>query len=201
METFSVIDRLRSELRLYQRALIGCLVILAVSIVGVPAVLRSGPYVISDQGHFYQLARTKPWELTISRMEGFAKLYLSSRFEWNAENFTGKKAQLKSIMKEAVFNRFKDSLNSFEALAKSQSARSFYALEGFAFSNAKHVLEARVSRVLRIQTSGLVSPIVVRLSFEEVPVTESNPYGLQITGVEEVDAAAAASQATQRGGS
>ena len=57
-------------------------------------------------------------------MEGFAKAYLTNRFEWNREDFARKKEKIKSITTDSVYQKHKESFTSFESLTQNQDAKA-----------------------------------------------------------------------------
>jgi hypothetical protein len=162
--------------------------LLALSIVAVPWILRQGPVVVMDQDGYSHMVRSKPWQLTVSRMEGFTRLYLLNRWEWSPEDFDAKRASLEELVVPTILPKLKDSLQGLSSLSKAQQARSYFVLEGWGFSNADHKIEARIDRVIRIKSAAVATPMTVRLIVQEAPVTESNPYGLKIESLEEAEA-------------
>ena len=187
MEYQSVIGEHRSQVKFYQLLCLALVFVLGILSIVVPTTLKAGPYIIQDTESLLSVSRSQPWKLTVSRVEGFLKLYLNGRFNWSKENFAAQKDILTQIISDAALNKLKDSLISIEAIAKTQGARSFYILEGYRFSNQQKVIEAQVSRVIRVGSTGVVTPLLIHLYFEEASVTEQNPYGLQITSLEEIE--------------
>jgi len=183
MEYQSTIETYRSQVRFY-RAL--CLAFIAM--VGAQVVFGAidrGPYVVKETDSFFSVSQTEPWKLTIERVEGFLKLYLKGRMEWSKDDFDSKRSLLFEISSEAVQGKLKDSLLSFGAMAKNQDMRCFYVLEGYRFSNEKKLIEANVSRIIRIGNTGVVTPIRVVIGYDEASVTEQNPYGLKVISLDE----------------
>lgn len=185
MEFQSVIDHGRSQVKFYRVLCIALLAIVGIQAVVVPTAIQSGPYVINDMDSFFSLSKSEPWKLTVGRMEGFLKLYLTGRMDWSKENFDSRKKILSTISSDSVQSKLKDSLLSFGAMARNQDVRSFYVLEGYRFSNEKKVIEANVSRIIRVGSTGVVTPIRVSIGFTEAAVTEENPYGLKIIALTE----------------
>lgn len=188
MEYLNPIKQLEHLIKRYQIALVVLALLLGIAIIAVPALSRSGYCIVVEQDGLATLAATKPWKVSAARVEGFLKSYLSARFEWTPETFSKSKETLKVFTSDAVYSKLKDSLASFESIAQNQQAKSHFILEGFGFANAKRRIEARVTRVLRIKHLGLSTPLVIRIAYEDVAVSQTNPYGLVVTGVEEVEA-------------
>lgn len=189
MEYLKPIETLQDSLRRYQRIIYALCVVLAMSIVFVPALFTSGPYIIVDDDSIHRMLKSKPWEVSIARIESFTKQYLSHRFEWSSDSFHKKEASLKEYTDENVFKKLKDSLSSFKSMAQNQKAKCFYVFEGFGFSNSEKKIEAHITRVLRIGNLAASTPLVIKLLYRESSVSEANPYGLTITGVEETEPA------------
>ena len=185
MEYLKPLEAVNTALKKYQTISFVLCGLLAISLLAVPAILSSGPFVIIDEGSYSRLTESKPWNLSVSRLEGFTKLYLSSRFDWNKDNFPEKSKVLTALTDSAVFSKLKDNLSSLEMLAKGQNARSFYVLEGFGYSQAQRRIEADVTRVIRIQNTAVATPLKIRIAFSEAGPNSVNPYGLKVVGVEE----------------
>lgn len=183
----SPVDQMRSTLKFYQGSLIGLLGILALSVLAVPVSMKKDQMIVVNREGIAEIKPNEPWKHTTTRIESFTKHYLSQRFEWNKTNFEVKKEILKHITSDAVFGRLKDSFTAFEALAQNQDASCYYVLEGFGFSNSQKKIEARITRILRVKNVGLATPLVIRISFQEAILSEANPYGLIIDGLEEVE--------------
>lgn len=188
MEYLNPINQLEQMLKRYQIALCILVVLLGIAIVAVPTLSRSGYCIVVEQDGLATLAETKPWKISAARIESFLKNYLSSRFEWSAETFSKSKENLKQLTSEAVYSKLKDSVASFEAIAQNQQARSHYVLEGFGFANAKRTIEARVTRIVRIKHLALSTPLVIRIFYEDTAVSQTNPFGLIVSGLEELEA-------------
>lgn len=186
MEYLKPIEDLRSSLTLYKKLTIGLAILLSLAIVGVPFALRSGPYVVTEQGDLSQLAQSRPWEISVARIEGFTKQFLKSRFEWDAKHFDQQRGQLELLTTDVVFGKLKDSINSFRSLAQNQAARCYYLLEGFGFSNSQQKIEARIVRVIRIGAIATATPLTIRVSYRDAKLTRENPYGLAVSSLEEV---------------
>lgn len=185
MEYLKPIETLQNSLKGYQKMVVALLILLGVSIFAVPVLFKNGPYLIKDQESFFATSKSEPWKLTVGRIEGFTKLYIATRFEWTPENFKSKETTLKEVVSDSVFIKLKESLSSFRAIAQNQHASSFYVFEGYGFSNKEQKIEARITRVLRIKNVAIATPLIVRLKFQEVGVSETNPYGMNLIGIEE----------------
>lgn len=185
MEYLKPIETLQDCLKRYQRMVIALMVLLGVTIFAVPALFKNGPYLIKDQGSFFAVSKSEPWKMTVGRVEGFTKLYISTRFEWTPENFKSKETALKEIINESALIKLKESLSSLRGIAQNQHASSFYVFEGYGFSNKEQKIEARITRVLRIKNVAVATPLVLRLKFQEVSVSDANPYGMSVIGIEE----------------
>ncbi|MCM0606266.1 MAG: hypothetical protein KA715_09260 [Xanthomonadaceae bacterium] len=157
------------------------------AIVFIPVILTNRPFVIVDDDSIHRMLKTKPWEVSVFRIEAFTKQYLISRFEWNNDTFSKREALLKTLTDEAVFKKLKASISSFQSLAQNQKAKCFFTFEGFGFSNSEKKIVAHISRVLRIGTMAAATPLIVRLTYRESSVSPENPYGLQVVGVEEFE--------------
>ena len=185
MEYLKPIETLQRSIERYETLVTVLSVLLGISIIAVPMLFRNGPYVVSNQNSFSTVSQSEPWKLTPARMEGFTKLYLSSRFEWAPDNFQAKLSSLKEVTSEGVFKNLKNSNSSFQSIAQNDQARSYFVFEGYGFSNKERKIEAKITRVLRIKNTAAATPFVVRLSYQETSISELNPYGLVVTGVEE----------------
>jgi hypothetical protein len=161
--------------------------IVALLAVIVPSSLKNGPYVVQDTEGIYSVSRSQPWKLTVARLEGFLKLYLAGRFDWSKETCNARKELLKEIVDGSNLGRMKESIIGMEALVKNQNGQSFYVLESFRFSNQQRLIEAQVSRVVRVGATGVVTPLLIRLIYDESSISAQNPYGLKIKSIEEVE--------------
>lgn len=186
MEYLKPIEQLQQTTRRYQVVVLCLIAALALSITLVPIILRGANPLLVEEGGIAREIATKPWKLTVTRFEGFAKAYLADRFEWTVETFSARKTALSRVTTEPIFAKLKDSLSTFEQLASAQHAVSYFVLEGLGISNAKHVIEARIIRVIRIKSAAFATPLVIRLGYEEAAISEQNPYGLLINDIEEV---------------
>ena len=187
MEYLKPIETMQECINNYKKMLLALCFLLGVTIIAVPLIFRNGPYVVNDQESFLAVSKSQPWKITISRIEGFTKFYLSSRFEWSTDDFDKKSDQLKLITSDPVFKKLKDSLSSFKALAQNQGAKCYFVLEGYGFSNRDQKIEVKVTRVLRMKSAAFGTPLIVKLNYQETAVSETNPYGLTITGIDETD--------------
>lgn len=197
MEFQSTIESYRSQLKFYQ-----ILSLVFATTVGIEAVLfatQKGPYFVRENDSFSVVTQSEPWRLTTERIEGFLRLYLDGRMHWSKEDFDSKKALLSAITSETVQTKLKDSLVAFGAMARNQDMRSFYVLEGHRFSNEKKIVEAQVSRIIRIGATGVVTPIQLVITYDEAAVTEQNPYGLKIVSIDESEIKTTADSKADRG--
>ena len=183
MEYQSTIEILQSQLKFY-KALCVLFIVLVVAQIAL-ASINKGPYVVQEKDSFFSVTESEPWKLTQVRIEGFLKLYLKVRMEWSKDDFESKRSLLNQIASDPVQTKLRESLNAFSAMAKSQDMRCFYVLEGYRFSNEKKIIEARVSRIIRVGNTGIVTPIQVAISYDESSVSKENPYGLKMISVEE----------------
>ncbi len=185
MEYLHPIKILETKLKLYRVALIACAACLLASVIVTPVLSRNGNPVLIQGERGIRITEREPWKTSVTRMQEFLNDYLATRFEWNEANFSEKGEHLKRITTETVFAKMKDSISAFETLSKSQKASSYFILEGFGFSNEKHQIEARISRVLRIGKLALATPLVIQLEYRDVPLKNENPYGLVVSAINE----------------
>ncbi len=185
MQYLKPIEVLEATVKRYQLTLFGLLGIIALCLVLVPSMVKNGNPLLITTDSAVELAHTTPWNLSVERFERFTKLYLADRFEWDKDNFDSKKTDLKTIVSTDVFTKLRESFTTFQSLGQTQGARSFYVLEDFGFSNSQNKILAKVTRVLRIQNVAVATPLEIHISFQESTVSQSNPYGLTVTSVEE----------------
>jgi hypothetical protein len=187
MEFQSMIDEHRSQTRFYRLALMALIAALVILSIVVPASIKRGPYIVQDSQGLYAVTRSEPWKLTVSRLEGFLKLYLTARFDWSKDTAPKRKDLLRKLVSEKAYASMKESVTSLSVLTSTQKGRVFFVLEGYRFANQKKLIEAKVSRIVRVGNAGVVTPLTIRLTYEEVTVSEDNPYGLQVKSVEEFE--------------
>ncbi len=185
MDFKNIIDSHRSQIKFYQLSCLALISVLGILAVIVPSSLKSGPYIIQETETVSTVIVSEPWKITVARIQGFLRLFLNSRFEWSKENFEQKREILKTIVSDSVFNKLKDSVANYGSIAKFQDARGFYVLEDFRLANQQHVIEAQVSRIIRLSTTGVVTPLRLRLIYEETTISNANPYGLRVKAIEE----------------
>ncbi len=185
MDFNNMVDSHRSQIKFYQLSCLALIAVLGLLAVVVPSSLKTGPYVVHESDSLASVAISEPWKLTVGRVEGFLKLFLGARFEWSKETFDQKRSLLQAISTDAVISRLKDSIIGYGAVAKAQDARGYYLLEGFRFANEQHLIEAQVSRILRIGNTGVVTPLKLKLTYEDAAISDANPYGLRVKSVEE----------------
>jgi hypothetical protein len=186
MEYLKPLNTLQEMVKRDQKIIYALCILLGVSLIGVPLLFKNGPYLVKDQESFSSVVKASPWKLTVTRLDEFCKFYLNTRFEWAPDNFKNKEDRLQQITSKVVYQKLKQSLTSFQSIADNEKARSYYILENDSFSNVDHKIEANVIRVLKIKNIAVATPYTVRLSFQESIVTEANPYGLILNGIEEV---------------
>ncbi len=158
-----------------------------IAVIGVimPISQNSGPYVIQESDRISTVSRSMPWRLSTERITGFLHHYLAARFEWSNETFELKRKTLQVVTTDSVYSKLKESIIAYSAITKSQNARGFYILEGFQYSNEKRIIEALVSRVIRVGNTGVVTPLKILIEFDEARLNEQNPYGITITSLNE----------------
>src|SRR5579885_2285966 len=106
---------LQGSLKRSHQALMILGALLAITIIAVPMILHSGPVVVVDEGTFSRTVKSRPWDLTFSRVEGFTRQYLASRWNWSAEDFPTKRANLADLLVPATFAKLKDSFSTLES--------------------------------------------------------------------------------------
>lgn len=193
MEYLKPMEHLNQMLKLYKIGLAVLAMLLGIAIVLVPFTVARGNCTLVQQEGLVELAANAPWKIASFRIETFAKKYLSARFDFSTENAGTRKDALKNLVSEKVLQSLKSPLEADESLAKTQSAQSYYLLEerGLSYSNTKRIIEAKITRVVRVRNAAVATPMVVRLSFQEAPINTANPYGLIVDGLEELDPEAA----------
>ena len=180
MEYLKPIEQLKSRIKFDQGIIFGLLILIGLLLVAVPQILKGEPYLVQTTEDLPMLLKSKPWKLSQSRIEGFSREYLEARFHFSPATFDGKKERLKEIVGGPIFSKLRDSMATNEALAVNQKAESYYTLESESFSSALDQAELHLTRVLRIRSAALATPLIVRLSLKPAPVTERNPYGFMI---------------------
>jgi hypothetical protein len=186
MEYLKPIEMLNQTIKRYHIGLLSLIILLGLSLIVVPEMTRNGNPLIVDTDAGAQVTHVSPWKLSVERINQFTKAYLTHRFEWAPETFSKEKSNLKVLVSDKVFAKLKESFVAFESLAQNQSAKSYYVLEDFGFANEKRIIEARVTRVLRIKDVALATPLSILINYDETSVTEANPFGLIVTAVKEV---------------
>jgi hypothetical protein len=185
MEYLKPIETLEKSVSSYQKIIIALIVLVGVTATVISYLSRESNPVLVQIDSSINLAKVESWKLSAARMEAFTRAYLGSRFEWSETTFDQKKTMLATLTDAGIFSKLKDSVNAFEAIAKNQKAASYYILEGFWFSNTDHKIEARLTRVLRIQEAALATPLIVHLTYIDAPLTPENPYGLKVSALDE----------------
>ena len=187
MEYLKPIEQLQASVKRYQVIVVALIAVLTLSILFTPIISKNGNPLVLVQDGMAELAETKAWQLSIYRIEGFAKAYASARFEWTADHFSKKTEILKSLVSRSVFQKMKTSVTAFQAIAEKQSGKSYFVWEGLGVSNLKKKIEIKLIRVILIKEVPLATPLTIRLSYEDTAITKENPYGLLISGIEEVE--------------
>jgi hypothetical protein len=168
-----------------RRIIIGLFALLAVAIGFVPQIVKkSNPLLIRTEKGIV-LSEVEPWKLSVARIEEFSRAYLSDRFVWSEADFADKRKNLSAITNPEILSKLKDSIQAFEALSRNQKAKSYYVLEEFHFSNEEKKIVVQMTRVLRIQSAALATPLRIEISYTEAPLSPENPYGLVVTSVDE----------------
>ena len=187
MDFNNMVDSHRSQIKFYRASCLALIGVLALLAVVVPTSLKTGPYIIRESDTVSSVIQSEPWKVTAARIEGFLRLYLSNRFEWSKENVDQKRDAVRTLVTDGVAAKLKDSMVSYSTIAKAQNARAYYVLEGFRFSNERRLIDAQVSRIIRVGTTGVVTPLQIRLVYEDSAVSGQNPYGFRVNSIEEVD--------------
>jgi hypothetical protein len=181
MEYLKRIEAIEKGVSSKDRMIFALMALFGLFMIVIPQALKnSNPVVIQTQTGA-EIATTTPWKLSEARIERFTNAYLAARFQWDAKSFVDQRKQLGILTDDAVLTKLK----AFEGLAQNQDARSYYVLESPPSWDGRQKIEAHVTRVLRIQSAALATPLVVRLSYMEAPVTPENPYGLRVTELDE----------------
>jgi hypothetical protein len=185
MEYLRPLENLENKVALYRKVIIGLFSLLAIALVAVPqAARKSNPLLIRTEKGLV-LSEVEPWKLSVARVEEFSKAYLADRFTWSESDFGQKRTQLSQITEPLVMTKLKDSLQAFEAMTHNEKARSYYVLEDFHFSNEQKKVSIQMTRVLRIRSAALSTPLRIELTYSEAPLTAENPYGLVIDTLNE----------------
>jgi hypothetical protein len=161
------------------------------TIIAVPLGQKSAGTVVVHLGDDLRLERAEVWKLTPLRYEEFLKKYVSLRFQWEKGDVAESQTRIKAMVDPEVEKKIRDSARAFEELAKNQDAKSYvlFTPGTFAFSNTAQTMEMRVIRVIKIRSVAVATPLIVRMKVKNVALTTENPFGLQVTDLEEVEEA------------
>jgi hypothetical protein len=185
MEYLTPLENREKRIARDKKIIIGLFALLAVAIGLVPEIVKtSNPLLIRTEKGIV-LSEVEPWKLSVARTEEFSRAYLSDRFAWSDADIIDKRKSLSAVTTPEVLSKLKDSLQAFEVMAHNQKARSFYVLEEFHFSNEDKKIVVVITRVLRIQSAALATPIRIEISYRDAQLTPENPYGLVVTSVDE----------------
>lgn len=194
MDYLKPLEQLKSRIKFDQSIIFSLLVLIGVLLIAVPHVLKGEPFLVEAVDGLPQILKSEPWRLSTSRISGFSRAYLESRFHWSPEGVGQARTRIAALATDAVFGRLKDSLAANEAIAQNQKAESFYVIEREAYSKAMDRAELQITRVLRVRNAAIATPLIVKLNIAAAPITNQNPYGLVVSGVEEVAASDAAGE-------
>jgi len=187
MEYLKPIESLERNLNFFRKlavALVASVILLAIIL---PDIAKKSNPIVIKTAQSAVIAEVSSWDLSRERLERFTKMYLSDRFEWGPDNFENKRNALKELTSESVFSKLKSPISSFESLAKLQGARSYYVLEDFGFSNSKKTLQAQITRVIRIKSAALATPLRIVLNYDETSISDANPFGMTVVGLDEAE--------------
>ncbi|MGK5083421.1 hypothetical protein WDW37_08940 [Bdellovibrionota bacterium FG-1] len=188
MDYLKPIEQLKSRIKFNQSVIFSLLVLIGVLLVVVPHVLKGEPYLVEAVDGLPQILKSEPWRLSTSRIRGFSRAYLEARFHWSPESMGQARSRFEPLTTEAVFAKLKDSLSVNEAIAQNQKAESFYIIERETYSKAMDGAELQITRVLRIRNVGIATPLIIKLTIQAAPITDQNPYGFVVSGLEEEEA-------------
>ena len=185
MDYLKPIEQLKSRIKFDQGVIFSLLVLLGVLLVAVPHVLRGEPYLVEAVDGLPQVLRSEPWRLSTSRISGFARAYLKRDSTGPPRPSPRAALVLEKLTTEAVFSKLKDTVSISEALAQNQKADSFYVIEREAYSKAMDGAELQATRILRIRNTAIATPLLIKLTIDAAPITDQNPYGFVVSGLEE----------------
>lgn len=196
MDYLKPLEQLKSRIKFDQSVIFSLLVLIGVLLIVVPHVLKGEPFLVEAVDGLPQILKSEPWRLSTSRVSGFSRAYLEARFHWSPENVVKARTQLAALATDAVIGKLKDSLAANEAIAQNQRAESLYVIEREAYSKAMDRAELQVTRVLRVRNVAIATPLVIKLNIAAAPITDQNPYGLVVSGLEEIAVRDAAEEET-----
>ena len=185
MQYLKPLDDLEKKIAYSNKIIIGLFFLLAVAIGLTPQIVKkSNPLLIRTEKGIV-LSEVEPWKLSVARVDEFSRAYLSDRFLWSDADFSDKRKNLSVITDPQAMVKLKDSIQAFESMARNQKAKSYYVLEDFHFSNDERKITLQITRVLRIQSAALSTPLAIDISYREAPLSAENPYGLVVTAIDE----------------
>lgn len=197
MEYLKPIEQLKARNKFNQGVIYGLLVLMGLLLIAVPQILKGEPFLLKTTDDFPTVVQTEPWKLSVSRIEGFSHEYLEARFHWSAPTMPKAKDRLKAIAGDVVYAKLKDSIAANEALAQNQKAESYFVMEKPpTFSNTLDQAEMHITRVFRIRSVALATPLLIRFSVKQSAITEQNPYGLVLDELDEEEAHDASGEGT-----
>jgi hypothetical protein len=185
MDYLKPIEQLKSRIKFDQSVIFSLLVLIGVLLIAVPLVMKGEPFLIEPVDGLPQILKSEPWRLSTSRVNGFSRAYLEARFHWQPENIGKSRMRLEALTTASVFSQLKNSMTASEGLAQNQKAESYYVIEREAYSKAMDGAELQVTRVLRIQNAAIATPLNIKLTIHGAPITDQNPYGFVLAGVDE----------------
>jgi hypothetical protein len=183
------LEDLKNKLNLYKVLVAATSAVALFTIIAVPLALKSDGVPVVRESGAIRIETVDAWKLSPLRHEYFLKKYLSLRFEWTKATYSTNQEGLKSILDSSIQKKVEAASRGYEDLAKNQGASSYmvYLPESFSFSNATQSAEARIIRVTRIRSVTVAVPLIVRVKTKNVALTYENPFGLQITDLEELE--------------
>ena len=187
MKYLSPIENLEKTISRDRKLILLLIALLALAVTVIPLAMKKGNPLLVRTEKGIVLSEVEPWKLSVARIEGFTRAYLSSRFEWSEADIAQKRQAVSNFVSPAVFAKLKDSIVTFETLARNQKAKSYYVLEDFHFSADDHTIEAKITRVLRIQNAALATPLLVGISYSDATLSPENPFGMHATSLNEAE--------------
>lgn len=185
MDYLKPIEQLKSRIKFDQSVIFSLLVLIGVLLIAVPHILKGEPYLVESVDGLPQILKSEPWRLSTSRIGGFSRAYLEARFHWSPESVAHARSQFAPLTTDTVFGKLKDSLTANEVIAQTQRADSFYVIEREAYSKSMDAAELQVTRILRIRNVAIATPLLIKLSLQTAPISDQNPYGFVVSGLEE----------------
>ena len=185
------LEDLKIKLNLYRVLAAVFAAVALFAIVVVPLAVKSDGVPIVHETDGIRIEKSESWKLSPLRHEYFLKKYLALRFEWTPATYAENQNGLNAILDASIEKKVRESARGFDDLVKNQAASSYLVSipNSFSFSNSTQSAEMHVIRVVRIRSVTVATPLLVRLKTKNVALTRENPFGLQITDLEEVDEA------------